>query len=188
MKKGGVTVFLSLMLAVLLFFFQACLQSARVAFLRSQTQEALELAEYSILSEYHRELFERYGLIYVELGYGGGLEDTGYLEQRLREFLKVNVPKGAVMAVEAWDFSRASDGRGMAWYEQAVSCMKQKTGAAILDQLRSCEEWGRQAEEQSTAYEEIRTREEKNLEELRQRREMEEQVYTPDPVSSVSTL
>ncbi len=188
MKKGGVTVFLSLMLAVLLFFFQACLQSARVAFLRSQTQEALELAEYSILSEYHRELFERYGLIYVELGYGGGLEDTGYLEQRLREFLKVNVPKGAVRAVEAWDFSRASDGRGMAWYEQAVSCMKQKTGAAILDQLRSCEEWGRQAEEQSTAYEEIRTREEKNLEELRQRREMEEQVYTPDPVSSVSTL
>ena len=79
MKKGGVTVFLSLMLAVLLFFFQACLQSARVAFLRSQTQEALELAEYSILSEYHRELFERYGLIYVELGgYGvSGTETSG---------------------------------------------------------------------------------------------------------------
>ena len=122
MKKGGVTVFLSLMLAVLLFFFQACLQSARVAFLRSQTQEALELAEYSILSEYHRELFERYGLIYVELGYGGGLEDTGYLEQRLREFLKVNVPKGAVMAVEAWE--RAKD----MWNDGMFSEIQEEAG------------------------------------------------------------
>ena len=114
MKKGEITVFLSLMLAVLLFFFQACLQSARLAFLRSQTQEALELAEYSVLSEYHRELFDRYGLVYVELGYGSGLEDTGYLEQRLREFLKANLPKGSVKALEAWDFSRATDIRDTA--------------------------------------------------------------------------
>ncbi len=188
MKKGEITVFLSLMLAVLLFFFQACLQSARLAFLRSQTQEALELAEYSVLSEYHRELFDRYGLVYVELGYGSGLEDTGYLEQRLREFLKANLPKGSVKALEAWDFSRATDNRGMAYYEQAVSLMKQKTGAAILDQLRSCEAWGEQAEEQSAAYEEIKAAEEKNLEELRERRETEEQIYTPDPVSSVNAL
>ena len=154
MKRGEITVFLSLMLAVLLFFFQTCLQSARLAFLRSQTQEALELAEYSVLSEYHRELFDRYGLIYVELGYGSGLEDTKYFEQRLREFLKANVTNGSIKALEAWDFSRATDNSGMAYYEQAVSCMKQKTGAAILEQLRSCEKWGKQAEEQSAACEE----------------------------------
>jgi hypothetical protein len=187
-KKGEVTVFLSLMLAVLLFFFQACLSSARFAFLRSQTQEALELAEYSILSEYHRELFEQYGLLYVELGYGSGLEDTEYLKQRLRGFLKENLPRGSVNALEAWNFSRASDNRGMAYYEQAVSYMKQKTGAALLEQLRSCEALGKQAQEQSEEYEEIEAREQKNLEELRQRREDEEQAYTPDPVSSISSL
>lgn len=188
MKKGEVTVFLSLMMAVLLFFSQACLQSARLAFLRSQTQEALELAEYSVLSEYHRELFDRYGLIYVELGYGSGLEDTEYLEQRIRGFLNENLPRGSVTALEAWDFSRATDDRGMACYEQAVSYMKQKTGAAILDRLRFCEQWEKQAEEQSAAYEETKAREEKNLEGLRRRRETEEQVHTPDPVSSVNTL
>ena len=111
-KKGEVTVFVSLMLAVLLFFFQACLQSARFAFLRSQTQEALELAEYSVLSEYHRELFDRYGLLYVDLGYGNGQEDTGYLEQRFRSFLNANLPKGSVTALESWDFSRATDEKG----------------------------------------------------------------------------
>ena len=41
-NRGSVTVFVSLMLAVLLFFFQAGLQSARSAFLRSQAEEALE--------------------------------------------------------------------------------------------------------------------------------------------------
>lgn len=83
-NRGSVTVFVSLMLAVLLFFFQAGLQSARSAFLRSQAEEALELAEYSVLSEYHRELWERYGMFYLDLGYGGPGEDTGYLKQRLR--------------------------------------------------------------------------------------------------------
>ncbi len=186
-KKGEVTVFVSFMLAVLLFFFQACLTSARMAYLRSQTQEALELAEYSILSEYHRELFERYGLIYVELGYGGS-EDKGYLEQRLRGFLKKNVPNGSVRAVESRNFARASDNRGMAYYEQAVAYMKQKTGASLFQQLQACEEWRRQAEEQSAEYEETKSREEKNLEELRQRRETEEQIHTPDPAASISSL
>lgn len=187
-KRGEITVFLSLMLAVLLFFFQACLQSARFAFLRSQTQEALELAEYSILSEYHRELFERYGLLYVDLGYGSGQEDTGYLEQRLRSFLNSNLPKGNVTALEAWDFKRASDESGMAFYEQAVSYMKQKTGAAFLERLRDCQELEQQAEEQCEKYEEIEAREQENLEELRKRREEAGEAYTPDPISSVNTL
>ena len=43
-NRGSVTVFVSLMLAVLLFFFQSGLQSARSAFLRSQAEEALEAA------------------------------------------------------------------------------------------------------------------------------------------------
>lgn len=188
MKKGEITVFLSLMLALLLFFFQVCFQSARMASLRGQTQEALELAEYSILSEYHRELFEHYGLTYVDLGYGSGQEDVGYLKQRLRGFLNDNLSKGSVKALEIWDFSRPSDNRGMAYYEQAVSCMKQKTGVLLLERLQSNEELGQKAQECSEEYEEIKVREQKNLEELRKRREEEEQVYTPDPVSSVNTL
>ncbi len=188
MKRGNITVFLSLMLAVLLFFFQVCFQAARLAFLRSQTQEALELAEYSILSEYHRELFECYGLIYVDLGYGSGQEDTEYLEQRLRGFVHENLPEGSVKALEAWDFARASDESGMAYYEQAVSSMKQKTGTSLLQRLNSNEELGQQAQEYSEEYEKTKEREQNNLEELRRRREEEEQVHTPDPVPSVNTL
>ena len=59
-RRGGVTVFVSLMMAVLLGFLQICLQSAQDAMRRSQTQEALELAEVSVLSEYQKELLESY--------------------------------------------------------------------------------------------------------------------------------
>lgn len=187
-KKGEITVFVSLLLAVLLFLLEACLWSARHAFARSQTEEALELAETSVLSEYHRELLERYDLFYVDLGYGTGREDTEYLKQRLRWFLKENLPKNSEAALEVWDFSRASDERGMAYYEQAVSHEKQATGAAFLERLLYCKELAGTAEDSYEAYSEAEGREQKNLEELRRRREEVEEIHTPDPVSATEAL
>jgi len=187
-KKGEITVFVSLMMAVLLFFFQVCLQSARMAALRSQTEEALELSEYSVLSEYHRELLERYGLFYLDLGYGSGIENTDYLEQRIRGFLDANLHTGQTAAVSAYDFARATDGSGMAYYEQAVSFMKQKTGAGLLDQLREYESLGLEGQERQGEYEEADTRERENLEELKRRREEEEEESTPDPVPDTNSL
>ena len=99
-KKGEITVLVSLLLAVLLFLLEACLWSARYALLRSQAEEALELAETSVLSEYHREILERYDLFYVDLGYGTGQEDTEYLKQRLRWFLLENLSEGSRAALE----------------------------------------------------------------------------------------
>lgn len=90
--------------------------------------EALELCEYSVLSEYHRTLWERYELFYLDLGYGGGAEKTAYLNQQVEKYLNLNLKPGKVKALETWDYARATDQRGMAYYEQAVSVMKAKTG------------------------------------------------------------
>lgn len=187
-KRGEITVFLSLMLAVLLFFFQAALESARFAMLRSQMEEALELAEYSVLSEYHRELLEIYDLFYLDLSYGGGSEDTEYLNGRITGFLEDNLAEGGVLALDTWDYSRASDNRGTGYYEQAVAYMKQKTGAALLQKLKSYEEYGSRALESETDYELADARENQNLEELKKRREEEEEKSTPDPVSNTNSL
>jgi hypothetical protein len=187
-RKGEVTVFVSLMLAVLLAFLQICLQSARYAFLRSQTEEALELAEYSALSEYHRELLERYGLFYLDLGYGSSQENTAYLEQRIRSFLNMNLSAGQTQAVAARDFSRATDEKGMAYYEQAVSVMKEKTGVKLLEQLTDYESKGREAVGKQGEYEVSEAQERENLEELERRREEEEQEGTPDPTSGTEAL
>ena len=187
-KRGEITVFVSLMLAVLLFFFQAAFESARYAMLRSQMEEALELAEYSVLSEYHRELLELYDLFYIDLSYGGGAEDTEYLNRRFSGFLEENLADGSVLALDIWDYARASDDRGTAYYEQAVAYMKQKTGASLLQKLKSYEEYGGQASENEADYEEADAKESRNLEELKKRREEEEEQSTPDPVADTNSL
>ncbi len=187
-KKGEITVFVSLMLAVLLFFFQACLQSARYAFLRSQAQEALELAEVSVLSEYHRGLLEEYGLFYLDLGYGTGQEDSGYLEQRIRQFLNDNLGFGKSEGAKAWDFSRPTDEGGMAYYEQAVSLEKQRMGAELFGKAREYEDMGKRAQERQADYEAADARERANLEELKRRREKEEEEGTADPTVRTEEL
>lgn len=187
-KHGEITVFVSLMLAVLLFFFQAVFTSARYAMLRSRMEEALELAEYSVLSEYHRELLELYGLFYLDLSYGGGAEDTDYLNQRLTEFIDANISSGEALALETWDYARATDDRGTGYYEQAVAYMKQKTGASLLQRLKSYEEYGNQASGNEASYAQADARENQNLEELKKRREEEEEKSTPDPVSNTNSL
>ena len=187
-RRGEITVFISLMLAVLLFFFQAALESARLAMLRSQMQEALELAEYSVLSEYHRELLDLYDLFYLDLSYGGGAEKTEYLNQRLAEFLDANLSSGETAGVDTWDYSRATDDRGSAYYEQAVSYMKQKTGVSLLQRLKTYEEYGELASENEESYAQADARETQNLEELKKRREEEEEKGTPDPVSNTNSL
>ncbi len=187
-RRGEITVFLSLLLSVVLFFFQALFQSAGYAVFRSQMEEALELCEYSVLSEYHRTLWERYELFYLDLGYGGGAEKTEYLNRQAEKFLNLNLNSGKVKALETWDYARATDEKGTAYYEQAVSVMKAKTGASLLDKLKEYEDYGELAEKNEQQYRESDSRESKNLEELRSRREEKEETGTPDPAEHTESL
>lgn len=187
-KRGEITVFLSLLLSMVLFFFQALYQSAGYALFRSQFEEALELSEYSVLSEYQVKLWEQYELFYLDLSYGGGAEKTDYLEQRATEFLNRNLGSGQVKALETRNYARATDERGTAYYEQAVSVMKAKTGANLLEKWKEYEEYGQQAAEQEAGYQEADSRENQNLEELRRRREEEEETGTPNPAEYTESL
>lgn len=180
--------FVSLVLSVFLVLFEVCFQSAQDAFRRSQTQSALELAEMSVLSEYHRKLLKRYDLFYLDLGYGTSTEDTTYLKRRIQYFLDENLSAGETKAVEVWDFSRATDDCGMAFYEQAVSVMKQKTGVSILEDFQAFQELGQFADEKEEDYEAADAREAANLEELKRRREEEEQLGTSDPTGQTKNL
>ena len=187
-RHGEITVFISLWMSVILFFFQAAWESAEWSLKKSRMQEALELAECSVLSEYHRELFEKYGLFYLDLSYGGGAEDVNYLNRRVQSFLDVNLKPDRIKNTQVRGFSRATDGNGEAFYEQAVSFAKQSMGASVLQKIRGYKDYGRRASERAREYEEADARESQNMEELRQRREEEEQQGTPDPVSHTNSL
>lgn len=125
---------------------------------------------------------------YLDLSYGGGAEDTEYLNRRITGFLDANLSEGETAGVDTWDYSRATDGKGTAYYEQAVAYMKQKTGASLLQKLKQYEEYGSQASENEESYAQADARENQNLEELKKRREEEEEKSTPDPVSNTNSL
>ena len=187
-KKGEITVFVSLMLAVLLFFFEAAFESARNAMLRTEFEEALELAEYSVLSEYNADLLEKYSLFYLDLGYGGSAEDTDYLDSRITDFINENLSDGEVEALESWNYARATDDDGAGFYEQAVAYMKDKTGASLLEKLNEYEDYAELSEDNGESYEDAEDSETQNLEELERRRQEEEEESTQDVISETTGL
>jgi hypothetical protein len=89
--KGSVTIFLALLMMT---FFMLCLvlvEGVRIYYLRANAIQAMELAEFSALSEYQRELFEHYGLFFLDLDYEQGSEQVGILEGRLNHYLNKNI-------------------------------------------------------------------------------------------------
>lgn len=188
-KKGEITVFLSLVLAVFLMISEICIRSAGYAVRRSELEEALELTEYSVLAEYERTLWERFGLFYLDLGYGTGCEDVAYLERQAQFFMEQNLPAGRMVQLKTSAMERAADGSGAGWYEQAVACIKSQMGMETLTNvLWKGQDFGKEAAEKILEYEEADSRESGRLDELRARREEEEQEGTPDPTAHVRKL
>ena len=71
--RGSITVFLAMVLLLMLALFLVLLESARVRMLRSSTKEAADLALESVFAGYQRELYEDYGLLFYDGGFGQGL-------------------------------------------------------------------------------------------------------------------
>ena len=63
MKKGYLTVFLSLTITIMLSLILALLWSARIGAIRMKTECATDISMNSVLAEYNRALFEQYDLL-----------------------------------------------------------------------------------------------------------------------------
>lgn len=134
-KKGSMTIFLAL---TVLSFFCFCLvlvEGTRIYFLRVQAMQAMELAEFSVLSEYQQEAFEKYHLFFLDLDYEQDEESVGILEQRAKNYLTKNVTELQTKALTAKKFHRATDGGGSVFFEQATEWMKLKSGYVIFEEL-----------------------------------------------------
>ncbi|MGN0362107.1 MAG: DUF5702 domain-containing protein [Bilifractor sp.] len=79
--RGSITLFVSLLLLLLLGLIFAGLKSMRQAAARTAVVSGLEQGLYSVFAQYDRALFEEYGLLFIDGGYGTG-------ELRLDEVLR----------------------------------------------------------------------------------------------------
>lgn len=134
-KSGSLTIFLALSMMVFLTFCLVLTEGVRLYFLKTKARQAMELAEFSVLSEYQYELLSQYGVFFLDLDYEQGREHTGLLEQRFGDYLSQNAEEITTADLKIEEFQRATDQGGMPFFRQAVESVKVKSGYKVLEEL-----------------------------------------------------
>ena len=138
--KGSVTIMLALSMFGFLMLCLVLVEGTRIYYIRTKTMQAMELAEFSVLSEYQRELFDQYGVFFLDLDYEQGEEQRAVLEQRAEKYLSNNAEEVRTKSLRASTFRRATDDGGIVFFMQAVELMKVKSGYEFLgDRFQSLE-------------------------------------------------
>ena len=91
MRKGYITVFLTLSLTLILSLVFTVIEGARTSAIRMKFECVADIGMNSILAEYHRELLEQYDLLFVDMSYGGSRADIGNTEAHLKNYIQRNL-------------------------------------------------------------------------------------------------
>lgn len=151
MKRGQITVFLSLILCIVLSVLLAGIESARTAGMRLKLENAMDMGLYSVFAEYNRELLEHYDLYFIDTSYGSGHANPYYTGEHLRSYMDYNLkPNKELMMFRTVDytgltaekaeitgFSLATDSGGDVFKRQAIHYVKDLYGISAVSKLRN---------------------------------------------------
>lgn len=160
--KGSMTITLALMAMTFLTLCLVLTEGVRIYYLRVKAAQALELSEFSVLSEYQKELWEHYGLFFLDLCYEQEEERQDILNGRMLLYLEKNIPELQENCLRIYGFRRATDKEGAPFAAQAVEHMKKRSGADLLEGMLKED----QTMENNTDLEEILAEDQKTAEEL----------------------
>ena len=94
MRKGSITVYLSLVLCVIMALIFASLDSARYSCGRAMVALAADEGLFSLFGEYDRILYDKYGLLMIDGGYGQGQVKAGTLLEEAVSVMKKVISPG----------------------------------------------------------------------------------------------
>ena len=165
MKKGSITVFLTLILSLVLSLVCASIQSVRAASARAQILGSLDIGLYSLFGQYDRALLKDYDLFFLNAsGTSGDLNLASVydnMESYIRPVLRQNSQKLTLKQGGFTGYRLTTDQNGEVFFRQAVKYTKDTLGIQgvrmLMDrfqekqgQVREAEEAGKQAEEGNT--------------------------------------
>ncbi len=150
MKRGSITVFLSISLTIILSLIGAVIESARYSALRTRTEMIMEMGLMSIFAEYNRELLKDYDLLFIDTTYGTNKADIAATEEHLKNYIRYNGrPAKGILSLgldemlslnvekaELTLYSFASDQGGREFKRQAIHAVKNHYGMGIVDELK----------------------------------------------------
>lgn len=150
MRKGYLTVYLSLSLTLILSFILTMVEGARLHTVRMEAECITDIGMNSVLAEFHRELLEQYDLLFVDMSYGTSRASIDNSAEHLRSYMQKNCvhDKDALPDAGDWlslcvdkavlkDYSLACDYEGNVMKRQAVEYMKGSSAEGLLANLIS---------------------------------------------------
>lgn len=149
MRRGYITVFLSLSLTLILSLVFTVIEGARISAIRMKFECVADIGMNSVLAEYHRELLEQYDLLFVDTAYCGSRPDIANTEAHLRNYMQKNFhpEEGrsffggkeflamSTGMVEIPEYSVASDEDGEVLKRQITDYMGDYPTGAVLDKI-----------------------------------------------------
>lgn len=149
MRKGYITVFLSLSLTMILSLVFTVIEGARISAIRMKFECVSDIGMNSVLAEYHRELLSQYDLLFVDTSYGGGTPSIANTEGHLKNYMQKNLQCEKVTgifqtrdfldmwmnSVEITQYSIASDEDGAVLKRQITDYMADYPVGSLLEKI-----------------------------------------------------
>lgn len=148
MKKGSITIYMSMLMAVLLSLFLTVIEGARSRAISLRADCAFDLSVYSVFAEYNRQLYKEYGLLFIDTAYGEKTASLNRVNRHLHYYMEQNLDKENG-EWKVFDFTKtfpeqtkisgvtyATDEQGRAFERQAVAYMKQKYGVSYIEKIK----------------------------------------------------
>lgn len=149
MRKGYITVFLSLSLTLILSLVFTLIEGARISAIRMKFECVADIGLNSVLAEYHRELLKQYDLLFVDTSYGTASPSIANTEEHLRNYISANLQgrqgnalSGAkdflnmqIEGAEIIEYSIASDDGGEVLKRQVADYMSAYPLGNLLERI-----------------------------------------------------
>ena len=172
MKKGEMTVFLSIVFVLMISFISGIIQASSIQAGKNLARLETDRAVYSVFGEYQKELLEQYHIFGVEGSYGTG----SYTEDNLISRMHYYGTDGTEHEITGIQY--LTDDHGQAFREQVLTYMEQTKGIGLIREFTGLTaEWEEQ-EIQGKEMEEIQEETAEQMEEVSDLLETEEDTGT----------
>ncbi|MCD8326956.1 MAG: DUF5702 domain-containing protein [Lachnospiraceae bacterium] len=139
--RGSVSLFLAMTVSIFLMLGVVLIEGARENTMLLQAEVVLDSSVNSALGEYHKGLWEDYGLLFIDCSYKSSQPSYESLSQHIMDAADKNLGQGSgwlSMTMEECSVSQvvlATDDGGAAFYQQAVEAARAETGIAFLEMI-----------------------------------------------------
>lgn len=149
-QQGIITVYLSLVLAVLIPLIFTVIEGSRISAMRLYLECVTDMGMDSVLAEYHRGLLEQYGLLFIDTSYGKDYGSTDLTADHMKEYMEYNLnPEQNLLlfgnrnlfglqinSIDITAEARATDNGGEVFRHMAISYMLEYYGYSYIEELQ----------------------------------------------------